>query len=78
MRLMFPLATALVLTACAGTTASQEEYPEDKVTFTGSHIPLKDRSTGKPISSGDADAMIRSQKVLGSPAGVPGSAGRSN
>ena len=78
MRSILPFTATLFLAACAWTTVSQEEYPEEKMKLTGSHIPLKDKDTGKVITSGDADAMIRSQKVLGTPAGVSATAGRSN
>ena len=76
MRSIVPLAATLVLASCAWTTGVQQDYPEDKMMQTGSHIPIKDKVTSRSTSGGDADAMIRSQKVLGTPAGIPASAGR--
>jgi hypothetical protein len=78
MRSIFTLAPALFLAACAVTPPSSDDYPEEKVNLTGSHIPVKDKETGKAVSTGDADAMIKSQKVLGAPAGVSPAAARSN
>jgi hypothetical protein len=78
MRSIVALSAALLLAACAGLTPPQDDYPEEKMTLTGSHVPLKDKDNGRAITKGDADAMIRSQKVLGTPAGIPASAGRSN
>jgi outer membrane biogenesis lipoprotein LolB len=74
MKRLFPLAATLLLLGCAWTTGPQEDYPEEKMMQTGSHIPIKDKSAGKAQTSGDADAMMRSQKVLGT---TPGG-GRSN
>jgi len=69
---------ALLLSACTWQTnrALLPDDPDDKAIHTGSHIPVKENTAGKASNSGDADAMIRSQKVLGGPAGVSG--GRSN
>jgi hypothetical protein len=78
MRSIFTLAVTLALASCASMTGSREDYPEEKATLTGSHIPIKENYGSRANSTGDADAMIRSQKVLGSPAGVPASAGRAN
>jgi hypothetical protein len=72
---------AMLLSACTWQTnrALLPDDPDDKAIHTGSHIPVKENtSVGKASNSGDADAMIRSQKVLGAPAGIPASAGRSN
>jgi hypothetical protein len=69
----------VLLSACTWQTnrALLPDDPDDKAVHTGSHIPVKENTTaGKASNSGDADAMIRSQKVLGAPAGVSG--GRSN
>jgi len=71
----------MLLSACTWQTnrALLPDDPDDKAIHTGSHIPVKENTTaGKASNSGDADAMIRSQKVLGTPAGIPASAGRSN
>jgi uncharacterized lipoprotein YajG len=38
MKRLFPLAATLFLFACASTTGPQEEYPEEKMMQTGSHI----------------------------------------
>jgi len=76
MKSIVPLAATLFLVSCAWTTGVQQDYPEDKMMQTGSHIPIKDKATSRTTSTGDADAMIRSQKVLGTPAGVPAGAGR--
>ena len=73
MKRLFPLAASLLLVACAWTTGPQEEYPEEKMMQTGSHIPIKDKSAGKAQTTGDADAMIRAQKA-GSAGGAPGAA----
>lgn len=78
MRNALVLAAALCLVACATTNNTQQDEPEDKVMQTGSHIPVKDKSAGRPSSTADADTLIRSQKVLGAPPGIPGAAGRSN
>ena len=72
---------ALLLSACTWQTnrALLPDDPDDKAIHTGSHIPVKENtSVGKASNTGDADAMIRSQKVLGAPPGVSGAAGRSN
>ena len=62
--LIAPLAATLVLAACAGmTTPSKDEPYDEKVQQVGSHIPVKDRSAGKAVSSGDVDAMMRNQRA---------------
>ena len=69
----------LLLSACTWQTnrALLPDDPDDKAVHTGSHIPVKEKqAVGKASSSGDADAMIRSQKVLGGPPGASGA--RSN
>ena len=71
MKRLFPLAATLLLFGCASTTGPQEEYPEEKVMQTGSHIPMKDKQAGRAQTTGDADAMIRAQKA-GTAGGAPG------
>ena len=69
----------LLLSACTWQTnrALLPDDPDDKAVHTGSHIPVKENTTaGKATNTGDADAMIRSQKVLGGPPGASGA--RSN
>ena len=69
----------VLLSACTWQTnrALLPDDPDDKAIHTGSHIPVKEKTTaGKASTSGDADAMMRSQKVLGGPSGAPGA--RSN
>jgi len=69
----------LLLSACTWQTnrALLPDDPDDKAIRTGSHIPVKENTTaGKATNSGDADAMLRSQKALGGPPGTGGA--RSN
>ena len=66
MKTVFLLAASLLLAACSTMNSAQNDEPEDKVMQTGSHIPVKDKSAGKPTYSGDAQTMIQNQK-LGSP-----------
>lgn len=65
----------LLLSSCTWQTnrALLPDDPDDKVVHTGSHIPVKENTAaGKASTTGDADAMIRSQKVLGGPSGASG------
>ena len=62
--LLAPLAATLVLAACAWTTTPSKDEPyEERTQQVGSHIPVKDRSAGKAVTSGDADAMMRNQRA---------------
>ncbi|MEO8345286.1 MAG: hypothetical protein ABI607_06280 [Betaproteobacteria bacterium] len=59
----FVLALSLLLAACAWKTGPQPDDPMDeKVTQVGSHIPVKDRNSGKAVTGGDVDAMMRNQR----------------
>jgi hypothetical protein len=62
----------VLLSACTWQTnrALLPDDPDDKAIRTGSHIPVKENTAGKASNSGDADAIMRSQKVLGGPAGA--------
>ena len=64
MKLIAPFVAALLLTACAAWhTGPQPDDPTDeKVMQVGSHIPVKDRSTGKAVTNGDVDGMMRNQR----------------
>jgi hypothetical protein len=64
------LAAALLVAACTWTTGPRPDDPDDKVMRTGSHIPVKDNSSGKATAAGDADAMMRSQRALGASGGT--------
>ncbi len=58
------LASSVVLSGCAAWhTGPQPDDPtEEKVMQVGSHIPVKDRNTGKAVTTGDVDAMMRNQR----------------
>jgi outer membrane biogenesis lipoprotein LolB len=78
MKYVLIVVASVLLAACAGMNSNNQDEPDDKVMQTGSHIPVKDKSAGKASGTADADALMRSQKVLGGPSGVSGAAGRSN
>ena len=62
-RLYLLAATVLVAGCAAWTTGPQPDDPtEEKAMQVGSHIPVKDRSTGKAVTTGDVDAMMRNQR----------------
>jgi hypothetical protein len=69
-RSIIPFAATLFLVSCAWTTGVQQDYPEDKIMQTGSHIPIKDKSTSRTTATVDADAMMRQRTVLGTGASV--------
>jgi hypothetical protein len=79
MKTIFLFSAILLLSSCGWQTDRNllPDDPDDRAIHTGSHIPVKENTTaGKASTTGDADAMIRSQKVLGGPAGTPAGTGR--
>ena len=73
MKTIFLLAVTLLLTACGWQTNRSllADDPEDKAIHVGSHIPVKEKDSSQTTSSGDADAMMRSQRATGAAGGVP-------
>ncbi|HQR11373.1 MAG TPA: hypothetical protein PLW68_08605 [Casimicrobiaceae bacterium] len=63
-RLYLLMAASILFSGCAAwKTGPQPDDPaDDKVMQVGSHIPVKDRSTGKAVTTGDVDSMMRNQR----------------
>jgi len=75
MKTIFLLSAVLLLSSCGWETNRNllADDPDDRAIHTGSHIPVKENTTaGKASTTGDADAMMRSQKALGGPMGTKG------
>jgi hypothetical protein len=72
MKTVFLLSVTLLLASCTWTTNRNllPDDPDDKAIHTGSHIPVKENSSSKATTAGDADAMMRSQRALGGAAGT--------
>jgi len=66
MKTFFLVSVAVLLSSCGWQTnrALLADDPEEKTMHVGSHIPVKDKDNVQPGGTGDADAMMRSQRGL--------------